>query len=92
MNEMIAKANELEKNVKSWTQFHQCQAYISDALEGNYRLIKSYNTIVGIADAGAGKIYEFGVYSRTTSKQFTRIKNEFFSSFEKIRLKETNWK
>ena len=64
-----------------WVQFHKCNAYISDVIDGRYRLIKSYATIVGIADCDTLDIYEIGKYSRTTSKQFSQICNQIFTGY-----------
>ena len=67
-----------------WVQFHKCQAWISDELDERFRLIKSYNTIVGLVDTKVKKVYEIGKYSKTTSKQFTQICNQMFSSYERV--------
>ena len=66
-----------------WVQFHKCQAWISDELDERFRLIKSYHTIVGLVDCKERVVYEIGKYSRTTSKQFTQICNQMFSSYDR---------
>ena len=90
MNEMIKLANELKVNAE-WKPYHYTAASISKAIDDRYFLIKSYSTVVGLVDWDEAKIYEFGKYSVTTSKQFTRIYNEFFHHCERIFIKETNW-
>jgi hypothetical protein len=90
MNEIIKKANEL-KNKATWEPFHYTAASVSDTIDGRYVLIKSYATIVGMVDKTESKMYEFGKYSHSTSKQFTRIHNEFFDDCERVFINETNW-
>lgn len=90
MNEIIKKANEL-KDKATWEKFHYTSARVSDLINGRYILIKSYSTIVGMVDKVESKMYEFGKYSSTTSKQFTQIHNQLFSDCERIFINETNW-
>ena len=91
MNEMIKLANEL-KYEATWKRFNYTAAATSQKINDRYYLIKSYATIVGIADAQEKKIYEFGKYSQTTSKQFTQICNQIFNGYERMFIKETNWR
>ena len=92
MNDIIGLANELRRrNFIDWRQFHYCQAWTSQLLQARYHLIKSYGTIVGIADTDSYKVYEFGKYSSTTSKQFTRICNEKFRGYTRVFINQTNW-
>jgi hypothetical protein len=64
-----------------WVQFHRCNAYISDVIDDRYRLIKSYATVVGIADCDTLDVWEIGKYSQTTSKQVTQICNQVFTGY-----------
>ena len=90
MNEMIKLANEL-KDKAEWKRFNYTAAATSQEINGRYYLIKSYATIVGLVDDLEKKMYEFGKYSSTTSKQFTQIHNQIFNDCERILIKETNW-
>ena len=67
-----------------WARFHSCNAYVSEELDDRYVLIKSYSTIVGIADTETKEVLEVGKYSRTTSKQFTQICNQRFRNYERL--------
>ena len=66
-----------------WTQFHHCNAYISQCLRNRFFLIKSYSTIVGIVDDQEADFFEMGKYSPTTSKQMTMIYRERFSDCDR---------
>lgn len=72
-----------------WKQFFKCQAWVSDRIycsanNVDFRLIKSYNTIVGIIDYTNSRHIRLGKWSRTTSKQQTRIHNVYCRDFETI--------
>ena len=62
-------------NFREWTRFNHCQAWISPLLDGRYKLVKSYETIVAIIDLDMDTLYELGKWSSTTSKQVTQIYN-----------------
>lgn len=87
-NMIIEKANNSRKNA-DWKRFNSCNAWIADM--GDFSLIKSYDTIVGLADHAEQIMYEFGKYSMTTSKQFTQICNQIFRDFKRINIGITNW-
>ena len=66
-----------------WTQFRHCQAWLSghiynSAYNKNFRLMKSYNTIVAFIDCDTSEFISLGKWSRTTSKQTTQIFNAIF--------------
>lgn len=63
---------------KEWEQLDHCNAWISD------RTLISYSTAVAYFDGI--NIYEFGPYSRTTSKQVTKWANEYHPGADIIRL------
>lgn len=67
-----------------WARFHSCNAYVSEELDDRYILIKSYSTIVGIADTETKEFLEIGKYSRTTSKQCTQIYNQRFRNYTRL--------
>ena len=70
----------LKHNTPEWTRFDKKQAWWSQIFitsTGQYRLFKSYDTIVALVNIHTGDFYEIGKYSRTTSKQVT----QFFSAF-----------
>ena len=90
MNEMIKLANELKYDA-TWKKFNYTAAATSQKINDRYYLIKSYATIVGLVDDQEKKMYEFGKYSSTTSKQFTQIHNQIFKDCERVFIKETNW-
>ena len=90
MNGMIKIANEI-RGKAIWSKFNYTSASISDLIDNRYILIKSYNTIVAMVDTYQNKLFEFGKYSRTTSKQITQINNQMFSECERIFINETNW-
>ena len=88
-NEFIEKAIEIMDEAKGrmdWQRFNSCNAYLGDTVyvtddKGvTHHLvpIKSYRTIVGFVDTTDGIAYEYGKYSRTTSKQFSQICNQRF--------------
>ena len=82
---LLMKAKELcDRYGIGWAQFHSCKAYISEEIDDRYILIKSYHTIVGIADTETKEICEIGKYSRTTSKQFTQICNQRFRNYNRL--------
>jgi hypothetical protein len=89
MNEAVELTKRLMKKTGIyWRQFNKCEAYLSEILEDDYRLIKSYNTIVGLVDIKEGKYYQFGHFSKTTSVQLTRIYNTFYRGWERIIMEE----
>lgn len=90
-SEIINEANELKYSVSKWNRFRSCQAYVSDVIDGRFQLIKSYKTIVGMVDHDNDKVYEFGKYSRTTSKQFTQIMGSMFRSYDREFIDECNY-
>lgn len=58
-----------------WNRIKSKNCYYSKWIEYNgemYRLLKSYNTVVGIQNNHNG-FWELGKYSRTTSKQVTEF-------------------
>ena len=57
-----------------WIRFNYCQAWISDSYFG-VKLVKSYSTIVGVIKDDT--LWWDQKYSRTTSKQITRIANRY---------------
>ena len=70
----------------NWSRFNHCQAWVSEPLKHNnvtFRLVKSYNTIVGFINLNTCEYIELGKWSRTTSKQVTQIYNAMFRSFER---------
>lgn len=87
-NMIIEKANKARQNAV-WKRFNSCNAWTANM--GDFSLIKSYNTIVGLADHAEQIVYEFGKYSMTTSKQFTQICNQRFRGFNRINIGITNW-
>lgn len=61
-----------------WSRIRSKNCYYSKWIECNgemYRLLKSYNTVVGIQNNYNG-FWELGKYSRTTSKQVTEFVND----------------
>lgn len=88
-NSFIEKAINIMDEAKGrtpWTRFNQCNAYTGNMFyitddDGKVHKcipIKSYRTIVGFADTTDDIIYEYGKYSRTTSKQFSQISHQVF--------------
>ena len=76
-------------------QFRSCQAWVSleipvevgtgdDYISTIVCAIVSYDTVVGFVDVCNGKIYEYGKYTPTTSKQFTQICNAWYKGYERI--------
>ena len=91
--EQAIKIMDEAKAKLEWTQFNHCNAYIGgfvyvpneDGTVHKCTPIKSYNTIVGFVDNNDGIIYEYGKYSRTTSKQVTQICNQWFGySYKRV--------
>lgn len=85
----MSEAAELTKRLMNkrgvyWAQFNKCEAYLSEILEDDYRLIKSYNTIVGLVDLKNKKYYQFGWFSATTTRQLTKIYNAYYRGWERI--------
>ena len=80
-----AKVQELTGSAEyltiKWRRYKSCQAWIGTI--GDYSLIKSYKTIVGLVDDENRKFYELGKYSRTTSRQMTRIYNDLYPFCER---------
>lgn len=71
-----------ENGIK-WQRIKTRNFYISNTFRYNDHyiiLLKSYETIVGFVDCTENIFYEFGKYSRTTSKQMTQIYNMLFSA------------
>lgn len=90
MSEIIEKARELnsvkgmlENRGINWTRIKSRQMWISQLLDSRYILIKSYSTIVGMVDTDERKVYEFGKYSPTTSKQMTQLCREQFYLYDR---------
>lgn len=90
MSEIIEKARELsgvkgilENRGLNWTRVKSRQMCTSQLLDNRYILIKSYSTIVGMVDTDERKVYEFGKYSQTTSKQITQLCHEQFYLYDK---------
>lgn len=83
----ILTANNLVSKIPYGTTFFRIRsmnAYETNVIEidgKRYRFLKSYNTIVGIADYENNTFTEFGKYSVTTSKQVTFFYNFFKSCF-----------
>jgi len=89
MNEAVEVTKRLmNKRGTYWRQFNKCEAYLSEILEDRYRLIKSYNTIVGMVDLKESNFYQFGWFSKTTSSQLTKIYNAFYRSLDRIMVEE----
>ena len=72
-----------DKSKIEWSRFNSCNAYLGNTqyIEFGgitYKIIpiKSYNTIVGYYNETEDTAYEYGKYSRTTSKQFSQICNQ----------------
>ena len=87
----IRNALQSENETIPWVQFRHCNAYttgyhdICVTVNGkvyNVIPIKSYSTIVGFVHMS--DVYEIGKYSRTTSKQMTRICNTYFSDCDRV--------
>lgn len=87
-----AIVTELQHNINliEWSRFRYTNAYLGDFYWVNvdgkdYHILpyRSYNTVV--AFAYMSDFYEVGKYSQTTSKQVTKIYNEFYarSSFSR---------
>ena len=71
-----------------WVRFNSCQAWVSEPVFNSaygvmFRLVKSYNTIVGFINMTTSEYIELGKWSRTTSKQVTQIYNSLFRSYER---------
>lgn len=68
-----------------WTRFDHKNAYFSQLLHyDDFRLFKSYNTVVGLVDINEGVFYELGKWSTTTSKQVTQFYNRYYRNFERV--------
>ena len=80
----------VETNNIEWTRFDSKKAWFSNLLrtaDGHeYRLLKSYETIVVLVDINNGKYYELGKWSSTTSKQVTQFFNEYYRNWERYLL------
>lgn len=97
MSEIIEKARELSgiKGILAnggihWTRVKSRQMWTSQLLDNRYILIKSYSTIVGMVDTDERKVYEFGKYSPTTSKQMTQLCGEKFYLYDRELLQRPN--
>ena len=75
--------NELLEENPTWTRFDYKQAWWSNVLGGQFRLLKSYDTIVAVVDIMNFKFYELGKWSTTTSKQVTQYYNKYYGNFER---------
>lgn len=78
-------------NLREWEQFFKCQAWVSEriynsAYNVDFRLVKSYNTIVGVIDYTNQKYIRLGKWSTTTSKQQTRISRVYARDFKNIQF------
>ena len=62
-----------------WIQFRRCQAWYQRDPYGRV-WIKSYDTLVACIDTD-DKLYRFGWWSHTTSKQTTQIYNALVRGF-----------
>lgn len=78
-NTALKLARELMYNPSgyNWERFYYMNAYISECILNRFFLVKFYNTIVGLIDDQQGEFFEFGKYSRTTSKQCTIIARKY---------------
>ena len=83
-SEITTLINLLNDGDIEWTRFDCKNAYFSDLLVDNYRLFRSYNTIVGLIDISDGVFYEINKYSTTTSKQVTQFYNRYYRNFERV--------
>ena len=86
--EQLIKLAQENRNNAEWTRFNYCQAWVSDTITDtqsnlDIKLIKSYNTIVGVAVVELGVVYELGKWSTTTSKQFTQICNQRLRGYKR---------
>ena len=75
--------NELLAENPDWTRFDYKQAWWSNLINEQFKLLKSYNTIVALVDTENHKFYELGKWSTTTSKQVTQYYNKFYSNFDR---------
>ena len=91
--EIVERVNVLNRDV--WYQFRSCQAYSSDIIcaydkdgnhIGNYKLFKSYWTIVALVDFDNQVVYRLGKWSQTTSKQTTQFCNQYFPNYKQIQF------
>ncbi len=82
--DVVSMAQSLQSKATGWERFRSCQAWVSNLIDGRYRLIKSYRTIVGLIDNVSREYYEIGKYSSTTSKQVTQIYNAFYRDFDRM--------
>lgn len=84
MEDVIKKVHELQvKNSMRWSQVDQKQLYLSQMLDGNFQLIKSYATVVGLVDHANDTMYEIGKYSKTTSCQITHLQRNVLSGYKR---------
>lgn len=80
-----------------WNDFRNMNAKYCDGMKdteyNSYDLFKSYGTLVAMADHNACKVYEFGKYSRTTSKQISTWINTWYRGYERVLItdKEFNF-
>jgi hypothetical protein len=91
--EIVDKVRHLNRDV--WYQFRSCQAYSSNVVYlydnegnhiGNFKLFRSYQTIVALIDYDNQVVYRLGKWSRTTSKQTTQFCNQYFGHFEQVQF------
>lgn len=90
---IVEEARRLNKGV--WYQFRCCQAYSSDIVHiydaegnhiGNYKLFRSYRTIVALVDYENEVVYRLGKWSQTTSKQTTQFCNQYYKDYEQVQF------
>lgn len=84
-----------KKDKIAFKQFKSCKAWVSvevavEAGVGDDYIstivvgIMSYDTIVGFVDVCNHKVYEYGKYTPTTSKQFTQICNAWYRGYDRV--------
>lgn len=76
-------------NSVQYKRFNYCQAWVSEniycsAMDIEFNIVKSYNTLVAIIDHTHHKFVRLGKWSRTTSKQSTQIHNTYCRDYEDI--------
>ena len=89
--EVLKVVERLMNEEITWTRFDYKQAWFSNrlyVLDGTYRLLKSYSTIVAVVDITNNKFYELGKWSATTSKQVTQYHDTYYSECQRYLLVE----
>ena len=93
VKEIVEKVRELNKDI--WYQFRSCQAYSSNTVYlydedgnhlGNYKLFRSYSTIVALIDIDNQVVYRLGKWSTTTSKQTTQFSRAYYPMYEQVQF------